>query len=123
MFYSVHTKQGADDDAPKTMRVDYKVGWHSTSRSGSASSTRAMPARRPIAWWQRRSPDPVPPTRRAGRGTGPVRGCRGTSSITVRTVAGEPYERIVDYELGEIPEAVPAELAECRPVQPDDVPF
>ena len=32
--------------------------------------------------------------------------------ITVRTVAGEPYERIVDYELGPIPEPVASEVLE-----------
>jgi DNA repair protein RadD len=26
-FYGIHTKRGADDSAPKTLRVDYKVGW------------------------------------------------------------------------------------------------
>lgn len=28
VFYTVHTKRGAGDEAPKSMRVDYKVGWH-----------------------------------------------------------------------------------------------
>src|SRR5262245_57326113 len=28
VFYSVHTKRGASDEAPKTMRVKYKIGWH-----------------------------------------------------------------------------------------------
>ena len=35
-------------------------------------------------------------------------GLATTRSITVRTVAGEPYERIVDYELGPRPEPIPA---------------
>jgi hypothetical protein len=28
VYYSVHTKRGASADAPKSMRVDYRVGWH-----------------------------------------------------------------------------------------------
>ena len=41
--------------------------------------------------------------------------------ITVRSVAGEPFERILDYELGEKPEAVPAQ--ETRDYDEADIPF
>jgi len=49
-------------------------------------------------------------------------------SITVRSVAGEKYDRIVDYELGEKPDPAdlslpePPELPEYVPAD-DDIPF
>jgi len=42
-------------------------------------------------------------------------------SITVRTVTGEPFERVVDYELGEKPEAVLVEDPEAP--GGDSIPF
>ncbi len=123
VYYSVHTKRGAGEDAPKTMRVDYKVGWHEYKSEWVCFEHSGYARQKAIAWWQRRSPDPVPPTVERAVELAQCGAVAGTSAITVRTVAGDPYERIVDYELGEIPEAVPAELAECRPVQPDEVPF
>ncbi len=42
-------------------------------------------------------------------------------AITVRSVAGDPYERIVDYELGEKPEALPADR--YRGFAEEDIPF
>ena len=41
--------------------------------------------------------------------------------ITVRTVAGEPYERIIGYQLGPMPEASSADT--CSNDGPDDSPF
>jgi DNA repair protein RadD len=123
VYYSVHTKRGAGEDAPKTMRVDYKVGWHEYKSEWVCFEHAGYARQKAIAWWQRRSPDPVPPTVERAVELAQCGAVAGTSAITVRTVAGDPYERIVDYELGEMPEAVPAELAECSPVQPDEVPF
>jgi hypothetical protein len=44
-----------------------------------------------------------------------------TTSITVRSFEGDPFERIIDSELGPLPEAIPAgETTDCNL---DDVPF
>ena len=48
-------------------------------------------------------------------------GLATTKSITVRTVAGEQFDRIVDYELGEKPE--PAPMMEPDMIPADDIPF
>ena len=42
-----------------------------------------------------------------------------TNSITVRSVSGEPFDRIIDYDLGPMPE--PAESAD--PFTDMDIPF
>ena len=47
-------------------------------------------------------------------------GLARTKAITVRTVAGDPYERIIDHELDVLPDPLPAETSSY---DPDEVPF
>lgn len=121
VLYSVHVKQGADENSPKTMRVDYKIGfyrfkseWVCFEHSGYARWKAEM-------WWQARSPDPVPATAQEAVDIANAGGLAITKSITVRSVAGEKFDRIVDYELGEKPEAVTIE--ERVSVNSEDIPF
>ena len=106
VLYSVHVKQGADDNTPRTMRVDYKVGfyqfkseWVCFEHSGYARWKAEM-------WWRARSFDPVPTTAEEAVALANCGALAHTKSITVRSVAGERFDRIVDYELGEKPDAV-----------------
>jgi DNA repair protein RadD len=120
-LYGVHIKRGASDDAPKTLRVDYRVGWHDYKSEWVCFEHEGYARQKAVAWWRRRSPDPVPESvERAieiieGGGLGPTLG------ITVRAVAGDPYERIIDYELGPMPEAIPA--SDLLDYDPDEIPF
>lgn len=123
VFYSVHIKRGAGDDAPRTMRVDYKVGWHDYKSEWVCFEHTGYARQKAIAWWRRRSPDPVPQTAAYAVDLAQCGAVASTLAITVRAVAGDPYERIVDYELGAIPEALPAEIADNCPVAMDEVPF
>lgn len=106
--YSVHVKRHAAADAPKSMRVEYRLGlnhWHSeficVEHSGYARQ-------KAVAWWQRHSPDPVPETADRAVELAEAGALCTTHSITVRTVTGERFDTIVGYELGELPEALPA---------------
>ena len=74
-----------------------------------------------VNWWNQRSPDPVPETAERAIEIIEGGGLATTLSITVRSVAGEPYERIIDHELGPLPEALP--VGEFEPYDPDEVPF
>ena len=118
---NVHTKRGASDDDPKTLRVDYRVGWHEYKSEWVCFEHEGYARQKAVAWWRRRSPDPVPDTaQRAveiieGGGLAPAIG------ITVRAVAGEPYERIIDCELGPMPEALLADG--FGDYDPDEIPF
>ena len=90
----------------RSLRVDYRVGWPPyCNPNGSASSTRATPARRPSPGGTRRSPDPVPETVEEALARIEGGALAQTYAITVRSVAGEQYDRIIDYELGPLPEA------------------
>jgi len=124
VYYSVHIKRDAQADDPTTMRVDYRVGWHQYKSEWVCFEHQGYARQKAIAWWRRRSPDPMPETteqavERASNGA-----VAPTLAIVVRSVAGEPYERIVDYELGPMPEPVPAEsLAFYEEGRGDDIPF
>jgi hypothetical protein len=48
-------------------------------------------------------------------------GVAHTHKITVRKVTGEKFDRIVDYQLGEKPEALPADV--LLGYDDDDIPF
>lgn len=121
VFYTVHIKRGADEDAPKTMRVDYKVGWHEYKSEWVCFEHEGYARWKAEQWWLARSHDPIPDSAERAVDVANAGGLATTKSIVVRRVAGDPYERVVDYELGPKPEAVA-----CDPVDmydPDEIPF
>jgi len=121
VLYSVHTKRGASEDDPKTLRVDYKVGWHEYKSEWVCFEHEGYARQKAIAWWRRRSPDPMPDTAQRAVEIIEGGGLAPTLGITVRAVAGDPYERVIDYELGPVPEAMPA--SELGNYDPDEIPF
>jgi DNA repair protein RadD len=120
-LYGVHIKRGASDDAPKTLRVDYRVGWHDYKSEWVCFEHEGYARQKAVAWWRRRSPDPVPESVERAIEIIEGGGLAPTLGITVRAVAGDPYERIIDYELGPMPEAIPA--SDLLDYDPDEIPF
>jgi len=121
VFYGVHTKRGAGDSAPKSMRVDYKVGWHDYKSEWICFEHEGYARQKAVAWWLRRSPDPVPETAERAVEIATAGGLAVPQAITVRTVAGDPYDRIIDYELGPKPE--PVSSGNASDYDPNDIPF
>lgn len=119
-YYS-HLKRGADIDAPRSLRVDYQVGWHEYKSEWICLEHDGYARQKAVAWWKRRSPDPVPATVAEALERIDGGALAHTLAITVRTVSGEKFERIVDYDLGAVPEPMPA--SECADYDPDDIPF
>ena len=111
VFYAVHTKRGADDDAPKTMRVDYQVGLNDFRSEWVCPEHDGWARRKFEQWWHRRSNDPLPTTAQQAVDIADAGGLAATQRITVRKVTGERYHRIVACELGEKLEPVPLEVA------------
>ena len=103
VFYSVHRKRGAGDDAPKSMRVDYKVGFHDFKSEWVCFEHTGYARHKAVAWWKRRSPDPVPDTAEEAVALAQAGRLAPTREITVRSVTGEDYDRVIGYELGDIP--------------------
>jgi DNA repair protein RadD len=112
VYYSVHVKQGAGEDAPRSMRVDYKVGWHEFKSEWICFEHDGYARAKAVAWWKRRSPDPVPDSAERAVELCDSGALAQTLGISVRSVVGELYDRIVDYELGALPDPVAAEVGE-----------
>lgn len=124
--YAIHVKRNAPEGAPRSMRVDYRIGlnrwqseWICIEHSGFARN-------KAVQWWRRRSHAPVPATVDDAVGMADAGALAPATMITVRRVAGEEFDRISDYELGAIPPAlesdVPATVPEYVPAD-DDLPF
>ncbi len=55
-------------------------------------------------WWRKRCKEPVPETVEQAVSICNTGGIAGTTAITVRSVSGEKYDRIIKHELGPVPE-------------------
>ncbi|MCA9082055.1 MAG: hypothetical protein KDA58_15945, partial [Planctomycetaceae bacterium] len=117
--YSVHTKKDADDDAPKTLRVDYRLGLDYWVSEWICFEHSGWPRRKAEQWWQARSPDPCPDTAQQACDLANNGALAHTESVTVRSVAGEKFDRIHNCKLGPKPELSPMWEA----VDLSDVPF
>jgi DNA repair protein RadD len=103
VYFSVHTKRGAGDEAPKSMRVDYKVGWHDYKSEWVCFEHDGYARHKAVQWWKRRSHEAVPETAEDAVALAQNGRLAPTRAITVRKVVGEDYDRIIGYELGDIP--------------------
>jgi DNA repair protein RadD len=105
VYYSIHTKRGAPPEHPKTLRVDYRCGfneYHSewicvAHPKGSYAWQKAH------TWWQARSNEQMPDTVEQAVELAENGALAQPLSITVRSVTGEKFDRITNYELGSIP--------------------
>jgi len=103
VHYSVHHKRGAPDDAPKTLRVEYRIGFHKYQSEWICFEHTGWPRHKAESWWRRRSNAPVPVSAAEAVALADDGALCETRSITVRTVAGEEYPRIIGYDLGAKP--------------------
>ncbi len=126
VFYSVHTKRGAPTDAPRTMRVDYRVGFNEYVSEWVCFEHEGFARQKAEHWWRARSPDPIPATAQDAVDFSHAGAVALTLSVTVEHKPGEKFDHVVAYRLGEKPprpdseeEQVPAPAS----VRPDDCPF
>jgi DNA repair protein RadD len=102
--YSVHVKRNAPDDAPRSMRVDYLIGFHQWQSEWVCFEHTGFARNKAELWWSRRSNLPVPDTAEEAVQLAFNDALSETRNITVRSVAGEKFDTIVGHELGEKPE-------------------
>lgn len=119
IFYRVHKKKDAGPDAPKSMRVDYQLGLNHWQSEFICFEHTGYARQKAESWWQQRSPDPIPDTAEAAVTLANAGALRVTHAITVRSVPGERFDRIVKYDLGGMPESEPEPAFSID----DDVPF
>ena len=121
MRICVPTKRDAPPEAPKTMRVYYRLGLNHWQSEFICVEHEGFARQKAVGWWRRRSHDPVPDTAERAVELAEAGSLAITEKITVRSIAGEKYDRIVDYQLGPLPEAL--EVSRFDPFDPDEVPF
>jgi DNA repair protein RadD len=105
--YSVHTKKDADESAPKTLRVDYRLGLDYWVSEWICFEHTGWARRKAEQWWKARSPDPLPDTAQHAADLANNGALAHTERVTVRAVAGEKFERIIGCQLGPKPEPSP----------------
>ncbi|QDU71060.1 DEAD/DEAH box helicase [Mucisphaera calidilacus] len=101
--YSVHTKRGSDDDHPRTMRVEYRCGLRDNHSEWVCPEHTGYARGKFEAWWRARSNEPIPDTAQDAVDLADSGALAEAKTITVRSVAGERFDRITDYQLGPIP--------------------
>jgi DNA repair protein RadD len=119
VFYSVHRKRGAGEDALRSMRVDYRVGLKDYKSEWVCFEHAGYARHKAVAWWRRRSAEAVPDTAEQAVLVAQNGGVATATAIAVRAVEGEDFERVVGWELGPVPES----YATGEAFNPDEVPF
>lgn len=130
VFYRVHRKRDAADDAPRTLRVDYRVSETEYKTEWVCFEHTGWPRLKAEEWWRRRSPDPVPESAQRAADLANCGALALPLKITVQQMAGEKFETITDHELGPLPDPVPSALEDSMsgcldglPSSDDSVPF
>ena len=101
VYYSVHTKRGAGEDAPKTMRISYRTGLNEFQSEWVCPEHSGWARRKFEDWWQQRSNDPLPKTAQLAVDIAEAGGVAATHEITVRKVTGEQFDRIINHRLSD----------------------
>jgi DNA repair protein RadD len=106
-FYSLHTKKGADSSVPKTMRVEYEIGYNHYVSEWVCPEHIGFAKKKFETWWKQRSNCPVPETTQDTV----TLACQGvlakTNTVMVRSISGEKYDRVIGYDIGNKPDYIP----------------
>lgn len=104
--YYQHFKRGAAEGAPTTMRVDYEIGFYRYKSEWVCFEHTGYARTKAESWWRARSELPVPENVEEAVELARSGWLADTQQITVRSVSGEKFDRIVNYVLGEKPEYI-----------------
>lgn len=113
-YYAVHEKRNAAPDAPRTLRVEYKVGFNDHVSEWVCFEHDGFARQKAESWWLQRSHDPIPGTAERAVELAEAGAIATALSITVERKPGERFERVVGYKLGPKP---------ASPEYEDDVPW
>jgi len=124
-FYAVHVKRDAPPDAPRTLRVDYRIGFNHYVSEWVCFEHDGYARQKAVQWWRARSNEPVPDTIEQAVELADMGALAPTLAITVIHKPGDKYDRIVGYKLGEKPPRPESEdgLPEYAGAENDEVPF
>jgi len=120
--YAVHEKRDAQPDAPRSMRVEYRIGFNRYISEWVCVEHTGYARMKAEQWWRARSREPVPDTAERAVLLAEEGAIAQTFSITVAHTTGEKYDRVVDHELGSIPPLL-TEEPEYVGIPEDEIPF
>jgi len=103
VYYSVHVKRDAPEDHPRTMRVDYCVGFNDYRSEWVCPEHTGYARGKFEVWWRARSRELFPESAEQAVAICEAGGVAPTLAITVRSVTGERFDRITKHQLGPIP--------------------
>ncbi len=105
VYYAVHEKRYADPDTPRTMRIDYDIGFNQFKSEWVCPEHTGYARKKFEKWWKTRAAYgcPVPSTAREAVALANEGLLAKPLTITVKNVAGEKFERISNCVLGDRP--------------------
>ncbi len=125
--YGVHYKKNGGPESLPTMRVSYQIGGFGTWQSEWICFEHAGYARRKAEdWWHDRTELPCPDTVEDAVEIANCENLLAPESITVRSIAGEKYDRIIAYKLptrGDAYEGEEGGIFDEPVYNPQDMPF
>jgi DNA repair protein RadD len=101
VLYGVHCKRGAPPDAPRTMRVDYRLGFNRWQSEWICLEHGGFARQKAENWWVHRSAEPIPDDVESAVTIAQAGGLLTPRTITIRSIAGEEFDRIIAYEFPE----------------------
>ncbi|MBI9017347.1 MAG: DEAD/DEAH box helicase [Phycisphaerae bacterium] len=104
--YHFHMKRNATADTKPTMRVQYQIGWKHWQSEWICFEHSGYARTKAENWWKARSDMPVPDTINEAIDLANAGVLAPTSQITIRTTAGDKYDKIVDCVLGDKHEVI-----------------
>jgi len=102
-LYFVHTKRGADENTPKTMRIEYRISLTDSVSEWICPEHTGWARERFEKWWKARSHWDLPDSAQMAVDLANVGALAITRRITVRSVSGEKFPRITKYDIGDKP--------------------
>lgn len=125
VYYCTHTKRNADEGTPKTMRIDYMIGFNDFQAEWVCPEHTGYARRKFEKWWRERTELDPPDTAAECVQLAQKGYLRQPVAITVRTTAGQRFPEIVKYTFAENePDAEEAALiAALSEDTAEDVPF
>ena len=103
--YSIHAKKGMADDVPKTMRVDYEIGFHQFKSEWVCPEHSGYARNKFVKWWKERAAlgCPVPMTAAEAVAMANDGLLAPVTAIKVKSVSGDKFDRIASWTFGERP--------------------
>lgn len=102
--YNKHVKRNAPEDAPKTMRVEYRIGFNDYQSEWVCFEHTGYARTEAEKWWKKRSDLPVPADVDEALEHAILGKLADTTAITIRAESGKRFDKIIHHVLGAKPE-------------------